>query len=339
MESIEEENVDVIHNNISNVSSFENEENNLKLDESIIEFYKTSKADLDNVITNLSLTTIDEDAVNDKYSTIKKVSKGNNEIFEGEGSEFDSCTDNVCSFKNKEETMKLNESYISFSTKSIAELNNVKANLSLNTKTEDLLSEQSSIRNILPSDTVRNASLEEQFVEFDLDKNNVSSFENEERNLKHDETNTEFYKVSKSDSDNLKENLHLNTLKEDTATEQFSKNILVHNTMQEQNLLSLEAQNIDPSFCSPQFSTHNKTSEENNFLVVAIYSFETNVFGDLNFRKGDILTVTKIINESWYEGSCASDNYKNLGIFPKNFVKSLKYEVKNIYDLVFSLEN
>ena len=341
MESIEKENVE-INENVNNVSSFENEEDNFKLDKSDIEF---SKADLDDVRTNLSLNTIEKDSVNDQNSAIKKTSIGNfenNETLEEEGLS-DLFTDNVSSFKNEEKTMKFNESYNDISTNSEeTELNNAKANLSLNTKKEDLLSKHySSIIGISSSDTTRYTSFEESFVELDLDKNNVSSFENKDGSLKLDETSTEFNKIfkSKCDLDTPKEHLHLNTLKEDTATEQFYKNNSVVNTMQEQNLQSLETPIVDPSLSAPQFSTHNKTFEETNFLVVAIYSFETNVFGDLNFRKGDILNVTKIINESWYEGSCASDNYKTLGIFPKNFVKSLKYEVKNIYDLIFSLEN
>jgi len=341
MESIEKENVE-INENVNNVSSFENEEDNFKLDKSDIEF---SKADLDDVRTNLSLNTIEKDSVNDQNSAIKKTSIGNfenNETLEEEGLS-DLFTDNVSSFKKEEKTMKFNESYNDISTNSEeTELNFAKANLSLNTKKEDLLSKHySSIIGISSSDTTRYTSFEESFVELDLDKNNVSSFENKDGSLKLDETSTEFNKIFKSkwDLDTPKEHLHLNTLKEDTATEQFYKNNSVVNTMQEQNLQSLETPIVDPSLSAPQFSTHNKTFEETNFLVVAIYSFETNVFGDLNFRKGDILNVTKIINESWYEGSCASDNYKTLGIFPKNFVKSLKYEVKNIYDLIFSLEN
>ena len=170
---------------------------------------------------------------------------------------------------------------------------------------------------------------------------NTNSFENETKTTKFNGSYNDFSIYSKAFLDNVNKYSSLNTIKNDALIEQypFFKNVSPGNIVKDKKLKNFEVLSIKLNSDVPQFTTYNKQFEEVNFLAVAVYSFKTNVDGDLSFRRGDILFVTRVIDESWYKGSCASDNYKKVGIFPKIFVKSLKDDVKNIYDLILTFES
>lgn len=54
-------------------------------------------------------------------------------------------------------------------------------------------------------------------------------------------------------------------------------------------------------------------------IVVAIADFEPQEQNDLTLRRGDRITITKSIDQNWYEGELNGRK----GIFPKSFVENI----------------
>ena len=54
-------------------------------------------------------------------------------------------------------------------------------------------------------------------------------------------------------------------------------------------------------------------------LYVALYTFNSDEDGDLTFKEGDVITVTRADGD-WGTGNCD----KRSGIFPANFVKKME---------------
>lgn len=52
-------------------------------------------------------------------------------------------------------------------------------------------------------------------------------------------------------------------------------------------------------------------------VATATYDYESNVEGDLNFKKGETIIILEEINDEWVKGQI---NHKK-GICPKNFLK------------------
>ncbi|XP_065841260.1 rho guanine nucleotide exchange factor 7-like isoform X2 [Oscarella lobularis] len=58
--------------------------------------------------------------------------------------------------------------------------------------------------------------------------------------------------------------------------------------------------------------------------VVAKFNYKTSVEDELTFRKGDVITVTKIMGEGWWEGT----HRGKTGWFPSNYVREMESEVQ-----------
>ncbi|ESN92542.1 hypothetical protein HELRODRAFT_69259, partial [Helobdella robusta] len=50
--------------------------------------------------------------------------------------------------------------------------------------------------------------------------------------------------------------------------------------------------------------------------VIALYDFQSEHQGDLNFRAGEVINVLKEVDDDWLLGNI----HNQTGIFPKNFV-------------------
>jgi len=61
-------------------------------------------------------------------------------------------------------------------------------------------------------------------------------------------------------------------------------------------------------------------------LCVALYSYTSNVAGDLTFNQGDVISVIQTDGD-WWTGS--KDN--QTGIFPANYVKKMETSAKVEY--------
>ncbi|KAF5398803.1 hypothetical protein PHET_08134, partial [Paragonimus heterotremus] len=53
--------------------------------------------------------------------------------------------------------------------------------------------------------------------------------------------------------------------------------------------------------------------------AIALYDFDTQIDGDLQFKRGDILMLEEVVDEAWYRGR--SVNTGQVGIFPMNHVE------------------
>ncbi|KAJ3127288.1 ESCRT-0 subunit protein hse1 [Nowakowskiella sp. JEL0407] len=61
------------------------------------------------------------------------------------------------------------------------------------------------------------------------------------------------------------------------------------------------------------------SSSSSTTRVVAIEDYDSSEPGDLAFKKGDIITVLKSVDENWYSGKFRGKE----GIFPKSFVQDM----------------
>eukprot|EP00118_Oscarella_pearsei_P019487 m.207473 g.207473 ORF g.207473 m.207473 type:complete len:210 (+) comp39694_c1_seq52:288-917(+) len=59
--------------------------------------------------------------------------------------------------------------------------------------------------------------------------------------------------------------------------------------------------------------------------VVAKFTYKTSAEDELNFKKGDVITVTKVMGEGWWEGIYRGKT----GWFPSNYVKEVECETQD----------
>ena len=64
-------------------------------------------------------------------------------------------------------------------------------------------------------------------------------------------------------------------------------------------------------------------------IVKCVYGFEGEVDSDLSLNIGDLIKITKVVSDDWYEGTCNGQT----GQFPKAFVE----ETKEIFDLAIAV--
>jgi len=63
-------------------------------------------------------------------------------------------------------------------------------------------------------------------------------------------------------------------------------------------------------------------SQQNVTTALALFDYVSSHAGDLNFREGDLIIISKHINEEWYEGRIGSHE----GIFPASYVELIPKE-------------
>lgn len=73
-----------------------------------------------------------------------------------------------------------------------------------------------------------------------------------------------------------------------------------------------------PRASSPQPATSGTTAATVS-RVKALFDFQPSEAGELQFRKGDIITVLESVYKDWWKGSLKGDT----GIFPLNYVEKL----------------
>jgi len=79
------------------------------------------------------------------------------------------------------------------------------------------------------------------------------------------------------------------------------------------NIIVIDQLSSDNDHLPPKSSTKDE-------LVVALYKFESNVVGDLIFKRDDIIKVISKDDSGWWTGTCSGQT----GIFPSNYVKPLE---------------
>ncbi|KAI6188502.1 hypothetical protein M3Y98_00361800 [Aphelenchoides besseyi] len=72
-------------------------------------------------------------------------------------------------------------------------------------------------------------------------------------------------------------------------------------------------------------STTGYSSWGNKQLMKAIYDFQSDVSGDLNFKAGDLIVVHEKVNDEWYNGELNG----KFGIFPSNYVQTINSNSSN----------
>ncbi|XP_078470480.1 dynamin-binding protein isoform X1 [Lampetra planeri] len=109
------------------------------------------------------------------------------------------------------------------------------------------------------------------------------------------------------------------------------KKMNVKDHCQDEELLDSDQSTLCGSEYGP-LSQHNV--DENEIYAVALYDFKAIEAGELDFRKGDRITIVQELEDDWLEGEVRGCR----GIFPIRFVK-LEAKESPVSDLVQTMEN
>lgn len=108
------------------------------------------------------------------------------------------------------------------------------------------------------------------------------------------------------------------SLSSETSTNLSSSN---HQISSESNLTNHKSTNLTqvspPSLPPPPSSILKESKDE---FVVAIYKYDSDVEGDLTFKRDDVIQVISKDDPGWWTGKISD----RIGIFPSNYVKSIE---------------
>ncbi|KAF8564712.1 hypothetical protein P879_03437 [Paragonimus westermani] len=90
-------------------------------------------------------------------------------------------------------------------------------------------------------------------------------------------------------------------------------------TSSELSLCSSTSNGIDSSSLLLEPRVLGCTMPKGQPHAIALYDFDTQIDGDLQFKRGDILMLEEVVDEAWYRGR--SVNTGQVGIFPMNHVE------------------
>uniref|UniRef100_A0A915CPL6 SH3 domain-containing protein n=1 Tax=Ditylenchus dipsaci TaxID=166011 RepID=A0A915CPL6_9BILA len=75
------------------------------------------------------------------------------------------------------------------------------------------------------------------------------------------------------------------------------------------------------------FSTSDYSNfGQNKCTGQAIYDYDTGVDGDLKFKSGDLITITKRVNQDWLQGELSGRR----GIFPFNYITTVSGDLTQL---------
>lgn len=93
--------------------------------------------------------------------------------------------------------------------------------------------------------------------------------------------------------------------------------------------VSLEFAGENSSLVAEKLEAKKSNTFEPGVNVIALFDLKTGIFwnwldneADLQFNKGDIISVIKNVDDNW---ACGYISEENIGIFPKSYVKFLEW--------------